>query len=521
MTFDFRASQLRTSKIIVSGSTGTNAKLLLYPISVDGSPLNQGNIDPTLFGTGSIGQDVFLYVSGVIGGTGNTGNGITLFGGDVASSGNIKAEGDIRAANVSATTLLDALSVRGVQFYGNNNPNFYFYLMGSKATFNVVSYYGGGIANIRSQGNISFQDGSSYSGSLSASLTGERTWQMPDDSGDVLITSRVLAGYGLTVTSYSNGYVALSNSLSPSIFSISGSYAKTPYLLSVDPDGRYATNIGTDVGWFVSGSSIAKSVFGGDLLVSGAATLGTVFVQSTAFFSSSIQQTGSFYLLGQIQQTGAITRTGAFSSSGSHSITESLAVSGTCTLSGSLYHLGNEVKSGNLIVTGSINSSTGFSGSLQRLADGSAAFVAGPNITVDLNSNGTVVISGSSPTFYQPIAGYNYTTATSSTTCGIAAYTPSEVPSSSIYLRVVLTSFTASNYACVKLYNHTSGAFVAIGGTGITVLSSSATTPTKIDSVNLVSATNWSTGSSVYELQLLSSGSSVLSVLGSGMFVFS
>jgi hypothetical protein len=75
--------------------------------------------------------------------------------------------------------------------------------MGSKATFNVVSYYGGGIANIRSQGNISFQDGSSYSGSLSASLTGERTWQMPDDSGDVLITSRVLAGYGLTVTSYS------------------------------------------------------------------------------------------------------------------------------------------------------------------------------------------------------------------------------------------------------------------------------------------------------------------------------
>jgi hypothetical protein len=158
---------------------------------------------------------------------------------------------------------------------------------------------------------------------------------------------------------------------------------------------------------------------------------------------------------------------------------------------------------------------------LQRLADGSAAFVAGPNITVDLNSNGTVVISGSSPTFYQPIAGYNYTTATSSTTCGIAAYTPSEVPSSSIYLRVVLTSFTASNYACVKLYNHTSGAFVAIGGTGITVLSSSATTPTKIDSVNLVSATNWSTGSSVYELQLLSSGSSVLSVLGSGMFVFS
>lgn len=94
MTLDFRASQIRTSKIISSGSTGTGAKLLLYPIEAQGTPQNQGVINPALFGTGSIGNDVFLFVSGAINGTNRTDHGITLFGGDVYSSGSIRAEGD-------------------------------------------------------------------------------------------------------------------------------------------------------------------------------------------------------------------------------------------------------------------------------------------------------------------------------------------------------------------------------------------------------------------------------------------
>lgn len=45
MAYDFRASQVRTNKLITSGSTGTPAKLLVYDISADGTPANQGNIN--------------------------------------------------------------------------------------------------------------------------------------------------------------------------------------------------------------------------------------------------------------------------------------------------------------------------------------------------------------------------------------------------------------------------------------------------------------------------------------------
>lgn len=95
MTFDFRASQLRTPKIIASGSTGTNAKILLYPISADEVPLNQGNIKTSVFGTGSIGQDVFLYVSGGIGGRNGTSHDISVFGGDAHVSGNLFVSGTL------------------------------------------------------------------------------------------------------------------------------------------------------------------------------------------------------------------------------------------------------------------------------------------------------------------------------------------------------------------------------------------------------------------------------------------
>jgi hypothetical protein len=85
MTYDFRASQVRTNKLIASGSTGTNASFLIYPFS---SALNQsGSINTALFGTGSIGQDVFLFISGAISTLGTSTRGATVFGGDAKVSG--------------------------------------------------------------------------------------------------------------------------------------------------------------------------------------------------------------------------------------------------------------------------------------------------------------------------------------------------------------------------------------------------------------------------------------------------
>ena len=63
---DFRADQVQTNKIIVTGSNPQKT-LLIYSIDADGSPANQGNIDPTVFNTSVVGSDVFLFVSGKIG----------------------------------------------------------------------------------------------------------------------------------------------------------------------------------------------------------------------------------------------------------------------------------------------------------------------------------------------------------------------------------------------------------------------------------------------------------------------
>lgn len=62
--FDFRASQIRTHQIITSGSTGTNAALLIYDYAAASGPL--GTIDVTKFYTGSIGTNVYMFVSGTI-----------------------------------------------------------------------------------------------------------------------------------------------------------------------------------------------------------------------------------------------------------------------------------------------------------------------------------------------------------------------------------------------------------------------------------------------------------------------
>lgn len=75
MAYDFRANQIRLNRIISSGSV----PIYIYP---SGSATNlQGGVN---FSTASIGTDVFLFVSG-------SSNAITLFGGNVVSSGSVAA----------------------------------------------------------------------------------------------------------------------------------------------------------------------------------------------------------------------------------------------------------------------------------------------------------------------------------------------------------------------------------------------------------------------------------------------
>lgn len=105
MALDFRASQIQTNKIVVSGSTSN--LLLVYPITADGSPANRGNINSSVFDTASIGSDVFVFVSGAKNSTGTGTRGNSTFGGDVVVSGNLKV-GTYEFA--TATSSLNQLS---------------------------------------------------------------------------------------------------------------------------------------------------------------------------------------------------------------------------------------------------------------------------------------------------------------------------------------------------------------------------------------------------------------------------
>jgi hypothetical protein len=91
MAKDFLGTQIRTYKIIASGSSPTDrAKLLIY--GVDAAANYDGHINQTYFNTSSIGSDVFLFISGSKNSKNVATNRITVFGGDAYISGVLFAE---------------------------------------------------------------------------------------------------------------------------------------------------------------------------------------------------------------------------------------------------------------------------------------------------------------------------------------------------------------------------------------------------------------------------------------------
>lgn len=89
MAKDFKASQIRTSKIIISGSEPGKPALLIY--SASSATDHAGSFQSDMLT--NVGSDVYLFVSGNNGSvlSGNRSN-VTLFGGDVVVSGTFYAE---------------------------------------------------------------------------------------------------------------------------------------------------------------------------------------------------------------------------------------------------------------------------------------------------------------------------------------------------------------------------------------------------------------------------------------------
>lgn len=135
---------------------------------------------------------------------------------------------------------------------------------------------------------------------------------------------------------------------------------------------------------------------------------------------------------------------------------------------------------------------------------------AGPGIAMNDYGAGSIFAVSCSIVTHQYIGMYDSSTVTSSApkTVGSAYFVPSESTKTTYSLRTILATSTGSDVGFVQLYNVTSGAYVHIGGAGITVLSTSNTTPTFLQSVNLYGATNFNSSiASIYELQYYGSGS--------------
>lgn len=213
--------------------------------------------------------------------------------------------------------------------------------------------------------------------------------------------------------------------------------------------------------------------------------------------------------------------------------TTNLAVSSIATVSGNVilgdaasdivYISGSVTASNGLQVTGSINGSstitatTGFSGSLTKLTDGSPYLIAGNNVSITTGSNGAVTVNAitSSNFFRLELLDYEALSSVTSTTLGQVIF-PANEYTGSLTLRGVISSNDATNTGSIQLYNVTSGAYVDIGGPGVKHLSVTGTIPTIIQSVNLISASGFSSSSqAIYELVASSSNALNTSFFGS------
>ena len=107
----------------------------------------------------------------------------------------------------------------------------------------------------------------------------------------------------------------------------------------------------------------------------------------------------------------------------------------------------------------------------------------------------------------QYVGGYSVSMLTTATSAGSTYFQPSQGDPNNWILKTIVSIDTGSNAVVVTSYNVTSGTYVHIGGPGITALSTSNTTPTILQSVNLVNATNFNRNDgSIYELQYYGSG---------------
>ena len=300
---DFKASGLRTERIIASGSL-TNPRLLIIgsgSTNSDGVTVNTNTLK--LSGTGS---DTWLFISGARGGTDRV-----TFGGDLYVSGGLYGS----SLFLSSTTV--AVGQDAMPNFGDTN----FYVVGTAGSkgsslkgtsvFNgdlVVSgdiYNSAGVVYTPGSstpggvvGDVQFNDGAggfdgngSFNFDLATTTLLSPTVRATGLTGSLTTlydgSPYLLAGTNVTLSTGSNGAVTIAstggggssnwNELSPS--------PRLNTTASVSLAGGLGSSYaaqdrGGDVFFFVSGTlgssgSPQRSVFGGDVVLSGSVSVGT------------------------------------------------------------------------------------------------------------------------------------------------------------------------------------------------------------------------------------------------------
>ena len=467
MTIDFRASQIQTNRLIATGSTGTHAKFIIYPFTADGTPANQGNINPAVFSTSSIGTDVFFYISGTlqtnkVSPLPSTGQ-HTVFGGDAMVSGTMGfatwSPGSKTNLYIADNTIFTTGSeseeaniyVRAGSNAGTHDGGTLGFYGGVGYTGGTISLYGGDaiLANTlgTSGGFIGLTSGQGSPGTSAATLGG--------------------TGGSIIITAASGG---------------AGSKARAG-------DGGPITLTAGNGGIGVSGGGVGGN--GGNISVIG----GTAPAGSTVsgYPGNLIITAGSSSYGGGVVSLG----------DNEHGVTKYVVVGGRQSTTASL---GTDTY---LFISGAV-------GSVGTSVRGTTVFGGDIYVSGVLKTAGGLLAR-------VPVGSYTTTTNTSASAqvCGHNFWTPSEVgwvPGSQIIFRAILSTTTASNTAYVKLWNITSLVFVEIGGPGITTLSTTSTTPFKLGSVNLGASgvVGFSTASNaIYEVQIYTSGAGITAILGS------
>ena len=394
MAIDFKASQVRTTQIIASGSDPLKPALLIISASSDDVDNEGGgyNSDTLL---SKVGRDTFLFISGSKSSKNTATKGVTVLGGDVVISGTLY--------NGVGTAYVPGGGGGGGGTPGGDPTN---------VQYNSAGSFGG-------------DNGLTYD-STNADLTVGRNVQ----------AKRYNVGGTTAFVSSSDGS-SLDLGSTTQVLVMSGG-AST----STDPRSQ------TDTNFFVSGTIGSRgtatkgtSVFGGDLYTSGV-------IHAIHGFTGSLTKLAdnSAYI---IPGTGIQTVTGA---NGAITISNTilgpdvdanfLVLSPISSLNNErVFHIGTGLTGtdagagGNFTVaindavvatvsgttfTGVVKANVGLSGSLTKLTDGTSYLIAGTSTSITTGANGAVTINSAVPQYFSS------TTAGSIFTSGAVAFRDQE-----------------------------------------------------------------------------------------------